>query len=322
MPGPAASNLRGAGFALFAFFLFSAHDAIVKHLGASYAPFQIVFFSALFGFPLAVVMLVGDPTDANLRPRHPWWTALRTGAATVVALSVFYAFSTLPLAQVYAILFATPLLITLLSIPILGETVRLRRWAAVIVGLVGVMIVLRPGAAPLELGHLAALTGAVAAATAAVVVRKIGQDERTMVLMLYPMLANVAVMGVALPFVYRPMPGIDLAALAAMAALAFVASRLVIAAYKSAEAAVVAPMQYSQIVWASVYGTVFFGEGMDLWTGIGAAVIIASGLYILAREGSAGASTHRPVSETRSRPEMATFPRISALIRRAPGPPR
>jgi S-adenosylmethionine uptake transporter len=122
-------------------------------------------------------------------------------------------------------------------------------------------------------------------------------------------------MGALLPLVYRPMPGIDLAAQALMAGLAFAASLLVILAYRAAEAVVVAPMQYSQIVWASVYGALFFDERLDAWTAAGAAVIIASGIYILLREGRPDASANRPVSHTRSRYYTGTFPRISAILR-------
>ena len=306
-----APNLRGALLALVAFFLFSAHDVVVKYLGGSYAPVQIVFFSVLFSFPLATLMAVGDRTDANLRPAHPGWMAARMAAAVVTGLSAFYAFSNLPLAQVYAILFATPLLITVLSIPVLGEVVRVRRWAAVIVGLCGVLIVLRPGAAPMELGHLAALTAATGSAVASLVARKIGRDERPVVMMLFPLFGNIAVMGALLPFVYRPMPGIDLAAQALMAGLAFVSSLLIILAYRAGEAVVVAPMQYSQIVWASIYGALFFDERTDLWTAAGAAVIIASGIYILLRESSG--SAHRPNLESRSRATIPAAPRLPGI---------
>lgn len=315
-PGAQArANLTGAAIALAAFAIFAAHDSVVKALGASYAPTQILFFSTLLGFPLAVVLLLRDPTEANLRPRRPGWTAMRTAATTVTGLSAFYAFSTLPLAQAYAILFATPLFITVLSIPVLGEKVGIRRWSAVAVGLCGVLVVVRPGLSPLELGHLAALAAAIGASTAAVVVRKIGQEERAMVLMLFPMLANVAVMGALLPFSYRPMPGSHLAALALLAALAFGASLLMIAAYRRGEAASVAPMQYSQILWATLYGALFFNEGLDLATALGAAIVIGSGLYILVREAQVDNSS-RPVQQTRSRPETGTWPRISHLLRR------
>ena len=114
------------------------------------------------------------------------------------------------MAQTYAIIFAAPLLITVLAIPILGETVGWRRSVAVGVGLVGVIVVLRPGVAALTAGHLAALGAAVCSAVAAVVVRKIGNDERSAVLLLYPMMANFILMGFAMPFVYRAMPAMHL----------------------------------------------------------------------------------------------------------------
>lgn len=92
------SNTKGALIALLAFAIFSTHDIIVKFLGASYSPIQIVFFSVLFGFPWMTLMLIRDTSSGNLLPRHPWWTALRTIATTLTGISAFYAFSKLPLA--------------------------------------------------------------------------------------------------------------------------------------------------------------------------------------------------------------------------------
>lgn len=310
----AGSTAKGALLALVAFGIFATHDVVVKYLGGVYAPFQIVFFSTLMGFPLVTLMLIGDRTDGNLRPHHPGWTALRTGAAVVTGVSAFYAFATLPLAQVYAILFAAPLLITILAIPILGEKVRLRRWAAVIVGLIGVLIVLRPGEVELALGHLAAITSATTGACASIVVRKIGSAERSAVLLLYPMLANFLCMGAALPFVYRPMPLLHLAGLALISLMAFVAMLCLIAAYRRAEAVIVAPMQYSQILWATAYGYLLFDEMPDRTTALGAAIIIASGLYIVFRESRLG-SSRTPVLHTRSRAETGTLPRVSLAAR-------
>lgn len=308
------SSMAGPSLALLAFGLFAVHDVIVKTLGESYSPVQIVFFSVLLGLPLAMLMLMRDPTDGNLLPRRPGWTALRTGAAVVTAVSVFYAFSVLPLAQTYAILFATPLLITVLSVPILGERVGIRRGAAVLVGLVGVLIVLRPGQGEgLNLGHLAALVGAFASSLASIIVRKIGQEERNVVLLLYPMMANLVLMGIALPFVYQPMPLAHFGALTLMAALALVASICVIAAYKRAPAFRIAPMQYSQMIWAVIFGALFFGEGVDLFTILGAVVIIASGIYIVMREERGNVSENRPVLATRTRNETGTYPRASQL---------
>ncbi|MEO1790309.1 MAG: DMT family transporter, partial [Pseudomonadota bacterium] len=194
MTNPYKSPIGGALFALSGFAIFSTHDVIVKYLGGFYAPFQIVFFSVVLSFPLVLIMLIGEKGAGTLRPVHPWWTALRTVAVAVTASCAFYAFATVPLTQVYALLFAMPLLITVLSIPILGERVGIHRWAAVVIGLIGVVIVLRPGAGGLGLGHLAAITAAGSGSLAAIIVRKIGRDERNAVLLLFPMLANFVAM--------------------------------------------------------------------------------------------------------------------------------
>jgi S-adenosylmethionine uptake transporter len=314
--GFSQSSFLGPALALTAFALFSAHDVIVKTLGGNYSAVQIVFFSALLGLPFALLMLMYDGTDSNLRPRRPGWTALRTATTVATGVSVFYAFSVLPMAQTYAILFAAPLLITILSVPMLGEKVGWRRIMAVIVGLLGVLIVLRPGQGDgLGLGHAAALFGAFTGALGSIIVRKIGHQERNIVLLLYPMMGNIVVMGLALPFVYHPMPGSDFGAWVAMALLAFIASLMVIAAYKRSAAVRIAPMQYSQIIWAAIFGAIFFAESLDLYTVVGAAVIIASGVYIVLREDKVNVSENRPVLETYSRTETGTYPRTSQLRR-------
>lgn len=309
-------SLSGPIYALLAFAIFSSHDVIIKVLGGFYAPFQIIFFSTLFSFPLVTFMLMRDATEGHLLPVHPWWTALRTISAVITGFSAFYAFSVLPLAQVYVMIFASPLLITMLSIPILGERVGIHRLLAVVVGLAGVIVVLRPGSADLGLGHLAALAAALFGALASVIVRKVGRDERMAVLMLYPMAANFLVMGAVLAFVYEPMPIEHVGGVAVISLFGFIAGILLIAAYRNGDAATVAPMQYSQIIWATVFGYLLFGETVDAPTVIGAGIIIASGVYIVFRETRPGASSNTPVLRTRSRgPSAASF-RISPLLRR------
>lgn len=311
-----SSSLRGALLSLAAFGIYSTHDVVVKFLGAHYSTFQILFFAGLLGFPLVTVLLMRDRTDGTLIPRHPWWTALRSVTTVVTGLLGFYAFSILPMAQTYAILFAMPLLITLLAIPMLGEKVGIRRGAAVVVGLIGVLIVLRPGGADLSIGHAAGLGAAITGALGSVVVRKIGAEERALVLMLYPMVLSFIAMGLALPFVYRPMPVEHLGLAAVIALFGTIAGLLLIEAYRRAPAVIVAPMQYSQLLWAAVYGWLFFGEAVDGWTAAGAAVIILSGIYIVLREGTPAVSRNRPVLENRSRFEVATMPRLSLWLRR------
>jgi drug/metabolite transporter (DMT)-like permease len=206
--------------------------------------------------------------------------------------------------------------ITVLSIPVLGERVGLHRWLAVFAGLVGVIVVLRPSPdTPLELGHLAALACAFFGGTASIIVRKIGQEERTIVLMLYPMVTNFIIMGALMVFTYEPMPLPDFGGTALAALLGFMGGVLLIVAYKASEAAVVAPMQYSQIIWATIFGYLIFDEAIDAGTILGAGIIIGSGLYIVFREARGGTSENTPVLRTRSRASSASSFRISPFLR-------
>ena len=309
------ANLRGVLFAILGFAAFSTHDAVIKFLGGGYAAFQILFFSVLLSFPFATLLLLRDREVGTLRPRNPGWVVLRTAAAVATGASAIFAFTVLPIAQVYAFIFAAPFLITIMSIPVLGERVGVHRWAAVLLGLAGVLIVLRPGIEPLTAGHVAALTAAAGSALVSVITRKVGREERAAVLMLYPMTTNVVLMGAILPFVYRPVPVEHMGLFALVAILGYGGGLCIIAAYKHGDAATVAPIQYSQIIWGAGLGLLFFAEVPDLMTGLGAAVIIASGVYVVIRESIGGRSKNTPVLRTRTRPGAATSPNIGAMLR-------
>lgn len=295
--------------------VYATHDAVIKTLGHTYPSHQILFFSQLLAFPLISLLLLSKKGEAKLWPTQPGWVAFRSACVVMSGICGFYAFSHLPMTQVYAILFATPLLVTVLSIPLLGEKVGIHRWGAVIVGLTGVMIVLRPGQASLAFGHLAAVGGAISSAFGAVIVRKLGRSERAVVLMLWPMLGNFVVTGSMLTIAYKPMALGDMALAGMISFLGLIGGFLVIRAYRTGEAAVVAPMQYSQIIWATLFGWFLFDELLDMPTFIGASVIIASGMYIVWREGSGGNSENRPVIAARMRPETVTSPKSTLLQR-------
>lgn len=292
---PTPSPIRGLGFALIGFALFAMHDAFIKHLGHTYSVFQIIFFAMLFAFvPMATIMLV-DKAQANFRPRHPKLVLARAALGIISMTGAFYAFTTLPLTEVYGLLFSTPLLITAFSVPLLGEVVRFRRWAAVIVGLIGVLIVLRPGVTEITTGHIAALVAAVASALTSIVLRKIGGQERSAVLILYTMLASMIVTGLLMPSDYQPIDLVDLSFLAAIGLLSVCAQFATIYAYRHAPAAIVAPMQYSQIIWAAIFGAVFFMERPDIYVAIGSTIVIASGAFVVWRESKENVSVRTPV---------------------------
>lgn len=280
--------LAGAFLGLLAFGLYSGYDIAIKFLGSGYNSLQIMFFSGLLAFPLVLAQALFSKDQGSLKPKLPGWMALRTVVVIGNGLFGTYAFATLPLAQCYAIFFCMPMLIALLGVPLLGEKIDLPRGAAVILGLIGVMIALNPWAegpgAGLQWAHAAAFAGAGFGAMNYTILRRTGGTERTAVLLLYPMLAQLAVVTLALPFVYVPMPMADLAVTGFMALVGVAGSLVIIAAYRRARAIVVAPMQYSQIIWGALFGFLLFDEGLSLSLILGTGLIILSGLIIVSRQ--------------------------------------
>jgi len=292
-----SNALKGIGLALLAFASFSLHDALIKSIG-SVPVFQIVFFVVLFSFVPFALFLAIDGSERSLRPKLPGLVALRCLFSVTGLLCVFYAFGNLPLAEVYSLIFAAPILITLLAIPILGERVRLIRWIAIILGMAGVLVVLQPGSTEFTLSHMAGLGAAACTAFTSVVTRKIGSREHSVTLVLYPMLTNVLICGFATAFVYVPMPGDVLLKLCAVGVLSVIGQTLMIQAYRTSEAQFVAPMQYSQMLWALLYGALVFNETVDTTVLLGSAVIVGSGLLFIWRE--LVASVKQPVLRTRN----------------------
>lgn len=289
--------LPGVLLALAAFAVFSTHDAIIKSID-SVSVFQIAFFSVLFSFVPFTFMLAVDASARSYRPRVPLLTGLRCVFTLGALLSAFYAFSKLPMTEVYALLFTAPMLITLLAIPVLGEKIKLIRWIATVIGLVGVLIVLQPGKSALSSGHIAAIFAAICIACTAVVTRKIGTREHSHTLIVYPMLVNLLVTGICLIFVYQPVDGKTLASMAAVGGLGVLGQALNIRAYRTTEAQFVAPTQYSQMIWAVVFGALLFKESVDMSVILGSSIIIFSGLMFLWRE--MVVSVVKPVLRTRN----------------------
>ena len=301
-PSAAAGSrpLYGVLMALTGFVIFSSHDALIKSLGGDYAVFQIVFFSVLFSFVPMTLIMATDRTEANFVPHRPLLLTLRTVTVIIGMVSAFYAFTVLSLAEAYALLFASPLLITALSVPFLGEKVGVQRWLAVVLGLIGVLIVLRPGVQPMSLGHVAGITAAVANSIGAIIVRKVGKEERSQTMILFPMVAVLLIMATFMPSSYQPMPILDLGTLALMGLLLIGGQMFVLQAYRNAPAALIAPMQYSQIIWAALFGLLFFSEVPDTWVAAGSALIIGSGVFVVWRESRGPNSNRTPVTRTRA----------------------
>lgn len=249
-----------------------------------YSVFQIIFFQAVFNLLPLLWLMAREGGIAALRPRHPRLVALRSGLMAVDMVLVFFAFATLPLADAYTMVFLVPMLVTALSVPLLGEKVGWRRWSATVVGFAGVLVVLRPGFAEVNWGHIAALASALFFALSLIVVRRIGNDETASSLFSSMLIGFVAVSGPVLPFLYVTPTMQDLALLAGLGLISGLGHTTLIQAFRLAPSAIVSPFQYSQIVWGVLFGLWLFGDRPDGWVIAGSAVIIASGLYILWRE--------------------------------------
>lgn len=292
-PGVALCTL----IALAGFAIFSGHDALIKIL-PEYSVFQIGFFAVLFSFVPFTLFIAVRSQEISLRPKVPGLVALRCLSIFGSMICAFYAFRNLPLAEVYALIFAAPMLITILAIPILGESVKAYRWFAIAVGFLGVMIVLNPQGQELNTGHFAGMLAALCSATTAVITRKIGSRESSLTLIAYPLLVNLSVCGIAMIWVYQPMPGKALAIMCSIGLLAVLGQALLIFAYRNAPAQYIAPFQYSQMLWAVFFGTLFFNEipNRNVW--LGSAIIILSGVMIVWRE--MAVSSNKPILNTRN----------------------
>ena len=287
-------NLRGALLSLACFCAYACTDVSLKYLGQNLHAFQIVFFCSLATLPWILVQIFLTGRKASLRPALPRWTALRIVITVVNSALVTYTFGHLPLAQCYAVFFTMPLMITVFAWPMLGEPIDPLRGLIVLIGFCGVLIALRPTEVTFQFAHLTAIGGATLGALNSLILRKIGRRESSGVILLYPTLAQIAVMGVLLPSVWHPMTAADFGIAALVGVISTIGGLCVIAAYRLAPAIVVAPMQYSQIIWASILGVLIFHEVMERQTALGIAIIIAAGLTLLfqANRGTASKTAH------------------------------
>ncbi|TIU13524.1 MAG: DMT family transporter [Mesorhizobium sp.] len=277
---------NGILLALIAYASYSWSDAVIKSLGGQFTVFEIGFFVTLFA---GCFLFFTRPADERWRDfwrtSRPWAVQARAWAGIASGVLSVYAFTTIPLAEVYALIFLAPLFVTILSTLILREKVGPWRWLAVVAGFAGVMLVVRPGFRELHLGHPAAFAIAFLAATSVILMRSLAQQEKrtTMlgVLVGYGLLFNG--LGVAATSFTLP-DGRQLIWLVMAGAFTAGGQLLQLLAAKYAPANRIAPTHYSQIVWAVVLGSLFFQEDPDLLTLAGLAVLGASGLLTMVRE--------------------------------------
>ncbi len=272
--------------------LFALMDAGLKLLAPYYPVLQVAAVRGLSSLPFLLVWILATTGPGTLL-RARWPLHLLRAALGIAMMAGFvYGLRTLPLSTAYAITFVAPLLVTALAVPLLGERVGPRRWTAIGIGLLGVLVVLRPSSeGMLTLGGLAVLGAAVCYAVSAITVRMLARTDSTQAMVFWLML----LMGVgALGLAWRGwvplraehawvIGGVGLAGSLAQVALT--------EAFRRGEASLVAPLEYSALLWGTLLDVALWGVLPDAVTWAGAGIIVASGLYLLRRERVRGAAT-------------------------------
>ncbi|MGV3551645.1 DMT family transporter [Rhizobium sp.] len=277
------SNTRAAGIAVSAFAVFSGADALVKLLAADLPAPQVTLVTTVVGLVLLLVYASVRGRLRSLVPRHPGLAvtrALLLGADTIL---IHYAFQLLPLSDVYLIAFLAPIMVAVLSFLLLGERLSRIAWLGVVLGFAGVAVALRPGAVELGIGHAAAFASTVLFALSLILLRraKAAESDEALVATLLVVMTPLTLV-TALGSTGLSAMDLDHVLIAVVAGtLGLGGHALLVRAFRAGEASVVAPFQYSQIIWGCLYGALLFAAPIDPYTIAGAVIIIFSGWLVL-----------------------------------------
>ncbi|MDH0683993.1 DMT family transporter [Achromobacter animicus] len=265
-------------------FFLTLSDANAKWLGASYNPLQILFLRALIALPFVTALALWLGGRRVLRTTHPGLHLTR-GAINVVSACCFYlGLQALPLAEATAIAFAAPLFVTALSVLILKERVDGKRWLAVLAGFAGVLIVVRPGTQAFQAATLLPLTTALLYAVMMITARGINRAEGMLTTTFYIVLGQLVCSAIGLPWVWRAPAMEDLPYFGGVALFSTLGLALITQGFRIGPASVVAPFDYTGLVWATILGWIFWREAPDAYAYLGAVFIAGSGVYIAVRE--------------------------------------
>ncbi|MGH6955000.1 MAG: DMT family transporter [Alphaproteobacteria bacterium] len=267
--------------------LFAVSDALAKYVSTGSSLVLLVWSRYLFQTLFMVVFLVRYRPRELVRTRRPWLQTWRSLASVGSNYAFIFALPYIPLADAVAVGLASPLMVTALSVPLLGERVGVRRWSAVVVGFAGAMIVLRPG---LGIVHWSALFVLVAAALYALYqigTRILAPIDSPVATLFYTGAVGLVATSVPVPFSWVELPTEIWVILAAQGLASGLSHFLLIKAFALAPVSTLAPFSYTEIVSAAVLGYLMFGDVPDQWTVLGSTVIVGSGLYVMYRAGAA-----------------------------------
>lgn len=290
--------LRGIFLMLASIASFACSDAASKIMTGYVSAIEVAWFRFLVFTLIVLSAAVASGQWTAFHSSRPTLQALRSVGVLGSAIFFIMGLALLPMAEATAIAFVSPLFVTALSIPVLGEIVGKRRWAAIGIGLIGVLIVIRPGTQAFVLASIFPLLSAASWAIALVITRRIGTSDGPIVSLAYAAVGGLAATTFMLPFVWVT-PDWRVIGLGLTTGLfATMGHWLVILAFQNARASVLAPLSYSNLLWSGLLGFVVFGNVPDRWTIVGAAVITASGLYTVHRERMHAAPNRKPGPQT------------------------
>lgn len=279
---------QGMFLSLLGFSLFAIGDVFIKFLADDgFKPAEIAFFLNLFYLPFLLLLspVIGG-IKATLRTEKLWLHILRALLGVAIFIINVNAFQKLGLSLSYTLMFVAPFFAAFMSAIFLKNKIHLHRWTAIILGFTGVLIVLRPGVVPMEPAAIAVIFGALLIAVNHLLVRQIGEDEPLMAFSLFGCIIAVQVFAV-LNFwdgEAKIPEGRDWLYFTIIATFHMGGILATSRAFSIADTAIVAPFHYVQLLWGTLFGILIFSTVPDIWTGLGALVIVFSGVYLIYRE--------------------------------------
>ena len=280
----ARNPLHGIGFMIFMTICFSSLDASAKYLSSELPLWVLLWGRYVFNFLfVALFFLLGAPADI-IHTQNIKLQILRSILQVASTLTFWLALMFLPLVDCVVILFVAPLLVTMLAAPLLGESVGRHRWTAVLLGFVGVMVVMRPGFTIFDWVAISPLITALLYAGVQISTRILGRTDGALTTLLYSSAGGVIISSIGVLFFWVTPSLEQWLVLGWLGFLGALGHYLMIKAYEIAPASLLAPFDYTTLIWATILGFVIFGDLPDTWTVVGAVIIMSSGLYLIRRE--------------------------------------
>ena len=270
---------------IFGTLLLTTQDGIIKWLTVDFHPGEILFYRGIFTFIPIAIFVAKAGNWGVLKSGDLTGTLIRAFLGAATSIFVVLSFLYLPLATALAIIFLNPIILTALSVPLLGEQVGWRRWTAVFVGFLGVLIMVQPGENGIAFFYFFPLVTALLASFRDIVTRRLRSTDNSLSILFYSMLVALLLGGASLPIVGIHWPSIsDWALLAVAGILVALSHLLTIKALLLATAGTVSPFKYLSLVWAIAIGYIVWGDVPGQWQLLGSTLVVGAGLFILHRE--------------------------------------